>query len=87
MRTEHGGGLSPKRSLRDALAPYLAAARRADGSSRRPSAPRASGGRTREDSRAMRTWLNDNGYEVKDRGRIPSELVEAYETKTQAPKQ
>lgn len=48
------------------------------------SAPRASssrsGGARRSgtDTKAMRAWAQENGYEVGDRGRIPAEIVEAY---------
>ena len=33
----------------------------------------------------MRSWLRENGYTVKDRGRVPSELIAAYEAQTAAP--
>ena len=32
----------------------------------------------------MRGWLRDNGYTVKDRGRVPAEFVAAYQTRTPA---
>ncbi len=32
----------------------------------------------REQNQAIRVWARKNGYEVSDRGRIPSEVVEAY---------
>ena len=75
--------------LRDVFAPYVAAARRSGGGRRQVStAPRgASSGRSREETGAMRTWLRENGYSVKDRGRVPAELIGAYESKTPAPKQ
>src|SRR5690348_17230104 len=53
--------------LRDALAPFIAAARRlGDGSGRRVSAsPKARSGsaRSREEMAEMRRWLRDNGYQ------------------------
>ena len=73
--------------LREILTPFVTAARRAGGSARRPSAsPARSGGpsRSRDETQAMRGWLRDNGYTVKDRGRVPAELVAAYETRTPA---
>jgi hypothetical protein len=70
--------------LRSALAPFIAPARRAGGSRRGSSPGRSSTGRSREETQAMRDWLRSNGYTVKDRGRIPSELEQAYENRTPA---
>ncbi len=69
--------------LRDALAGYVAHARRAGGRRRASAAPpkRSGGGRAsvdREQNAAMREWARKNGYKVSDRGRIPAEVVEAY---------
>jgi hypothetical protein len=74
--------------LREVLAPFVSAARRGGRSPRRSSgAVVRSGGasRSREETQAIRSWLRDNGYTVKDRGRVPSELIAAYETHTAAP--
>lgn len=30
------------------------------------------------DAQQAREWLRDNGYEVSDRGRVPTELLEIY---------
>ncbi|MDT3443062.1 MULTISPECIES: Lsr2 family protein [unclassified Pseudofrankia] len=69
--------------LRESLAPFVGAARRSGG--------RASGGRrvvARTPSRRgggtdrtadIREWARSNGYTVSDRGRIASNIVEAYE--------
>jgi hypothetical protein len=67
--------------LRDALASFVAAARRGDGNgSRRPRAPRgprqAAG--SREDTSAVRDWARTHGHEVSDRGRISKAVMEAY---------
>ena len=32
----------------------------------------------------MRGWLRENGYTVKDRGRVPAEFVAAYQARTPA---
>lgn len=32
-----------------------------------------------EQTRAIREWANANGYTVNSRGRIPAEVVEAYD--------
>ena len=75
--------------LRDIFAPFAAAARRASGSARRAgrgTAARVGGPRPdREQTRKMREWLRDNGYTVKDRGRLPAELITTYHTHTAAP--
>ena len=33
------------------------------------------------DAKAVRSWAADNGYEVGDRGRIPLEILTAYENR------
>ena len=64
-------------ALRKALAPYLDAARRAPGSAaRRPGRTgRRSATATAPDPTAVREWAKSQGIEVKDRGRVPAELV------------
>ncbi|EIF00785.1 histone-like nucleoid-structuring protein Lsr2 [Saccharomonospora glauca] len=69
--------------LRDALAQYVEHARRAGGRKRSSSrssvkAPARSAAVDREQNQAIRAWARKNGFEVSDRGRIPSEVVEAY---------
>jgi hypothetical protein len=73
--------------LRDALASFVASARRASGSGRRQSSSpqRSASGRSREETQSIRAGLRELGYDVKDRGRIPSDLLAAYETGTPAP--
>ncbi len=68
--------------LREALAPYVSAARRAGGGARRPAktgrkAP-AGGLNTTE----VREWAKAQGIEVKDRGRVPAELVVKFKAAT-----
>jgi hypothetical protein len=63
------------KSLRDALATYVSAARRAGGRTRRSSSgPR----RDASETQAIRDWARASGYEVSDRGRISAEVLEAY---------
>ncbi|QUH00484.1 Lsr2 family protein [Saccharopolyspora erythraea] len=69
--------------LRDSLASYVASARRTGGRKRsggkanKPaSAPSAA---DRERNQAIREWAREQGMQVSDRGRIPSEVVEAYD--------
>ena len=73
--------------LRDALASFVASARRASGTGRRrltSSVPRSASGRSREETQEIRAALRELGYSVKDRGRIPAELLAAYEARTPA---
>jgi len=80
LSTEHADG------LRDSLAPFIAAARRAsqpDASSkrgqRRHQRPQGS------DSRAVRAWARDNGVAVSPIGRIPVAVLAQYTSAQQAP--
>lgn len=68
--------------LRDALAKYVANARRASGRSSRAgtSAPRRgrSGRGDREQTQAIREWARQHDYKVGEKGRIPAHIIEAY---------
>jgi hypothetical protein len=69
--------------LRDALADFVASARRAGGvAGRRRSAVAAAPVRRpsidREQNQAIREWARKRGMKVSDRGRIPAEVLEAY---------
>ncbi|WP_338888580.1 Lsr2 family protein [Rhodococcus sovatensis] len=44
-----------------------------------PAQPAASTKRDPAQTRAIRQWAADSGYDINDRGRIPAEIVEAYE--------
>jgi hypothetical protein len=73
--------------LRKALDPYLAVATRVgrsgggDGRTARRTAPPVGGRSSRDQNQAIREWANKNGYEVSERGRIPSSIVEAFHNK------
>ena len=68
-------------ALRDALARYVRAARRAGGGTRpargEPKAP--AGG---PDSTEVREWAKAQGIEVKDRGRVPAEVAARFTAAT-----
>ena len=66
--------------LRDALADYVAHARKmSSGRARRGSGGGGGSARTdREQLQAIREWARRNGYEVSDRGRISGKVVEAF---------
>ena len=65
--------------LRDALARYVRAARRAGGSARRPARGRAQGPGGLN-STEVRERANALGIEVEDRGRVPAEVVVTFKT-------
>lgn len=67
-------------ALREALARYVQAARRA--SSRRPGRSARRGRPDGVDSTEVREWAKAQGIEVKDRGRVPSELVARFKAAT-----
>lgn len=70
--------------LRDALALYVASARRTTASTRRRAAAAPAGGAARrpaidrEQNQAIREWARKRDLKISDRGRIPSEVLEAY---------
>ncbi len=75
--------------LRDVLADFVTAARRAGGRRRSSagtgtasggagSAPRGRTAIDREQNQAIREWARKQGMKVSDRGRIPAEVLEAY---------
>ncbi len=74
LKAEHA------RALREGLARYVSAARRAGG----PTASR--GGRrapvSRLNTTEVREWAKAQGIEVKDRGRVPAELVVKFKEAT-----
>ncbi|WP_064485409.1 histone-like nucleoid-structuring protein Lsr2 [Pseudonocardia sp. HH130629-09] len=76
-------------ALREALAPFLGVARAAGSprtgrnagvpaQSARRSGASGSDTATREHNRAVRAWARENGWTLSERGRIPSEVVEAH---------
>lgn len=69
---------SHAQQLRDALAPYISAARRTGTSSRR------TGQKTTRppDPTEVREWARAQGIDVKDRGRVPSELIAKFKAAT-----
>lgn len=65
--------------LRDSLAGFVGHARKVTGARRtRRAASAASAAGSDGDTKAIRTWAKENGYEVSDRGRVSAEIREAY---------
>ena len=69
-------------ALRKALSRYIEAARRSSGTTRRParSGRRAASGGL--NTTEVREWAKAQGIEVKDRGRVPAELVVRFKAAT-----
>src|SRR3954470_7127797 len=66
-------------ALRKAFDVYVKAGRRVGG--RRPRSAGGSGSSSPKsslDTKAVRLWASENGYELSSRGRIPANIVEAY---------
>jgi len=62
--------------FRDHVATYVAASRAV---SRGPQRRTAAAARPAANTRVIREWANANGFTVSDRGRIPADVVAAYE--------
>jgi hypothetical protein len=74
-------------ALRDALAPWVGAARRAGRASSAPASRRSSrsgsrpaaAGSDRERVQEIRQWARTNGHNVSERGRLSADVLAAYE--------
>jgi Lsr2 len=64
--------------LRNALANYVAHARKAGGTARRGDA-RGSSKASMFDTVAVRAWAREQGIGIKDRGRVPADVVAKYQ--------
>jgi hypothetical protein len=69
---------SHAQQLRDALAPYISAARRTS------TGPRRTGQKATKaaDPIEVREWARAQGIDVKDRGRVPAELIAKFKAAT-----
>jgi nucleoid-associated protein Lsr2 len=75
-------------NLRGVLEEYVAAARRTGGRIKRNTGTTKTASRpaaNREQTKAIREWARQNGFDLADRGRIPANVIEAYD-EAQAPK-
>ncbi|MFC0314124.1 Lsr2 family protein [Gordonia phosphorivorans] len=71
---EFDASLENAAQFRDLVANYVASSRVVGGRSTRRTASKSG-----TDTRAVRAWANENGFTVSDRGRIPADIVAAYE--------
>ena len=68
--------------LRDALAAYVTAGRRVNGGSPRPARGGRRGPAGAVNTTEVREWAKAQGIEVKDRGRVPADLVAKFKAAT-----
>jgi hypothetical protein len=74
--------------LRKALSRYVDAARRSGGGGNTARRPARNGGGSRRSAASglntneVREWAKSQGFEVKDRGRVPAELVVRFKAAT-----
>ena len=66
--------------LHTALRTYIHHARKVGGASRR--APRGRRAVSAIDTTAVRSWAREQGIDIKDRGRVPADIVAKYEAAT-----
>jgi hypothetical protein len=74
--------------LRQSLERYLGAARRTGGRIKRSAAPTGPATRPtadRDQTKAIREWARNNGWALADRGRIPANVVTAFDEAHAAP--
>ena len=63
------------KNLRAALKAYVSAGRKTGG---RTGRPRGTGAARSNEAAQIREWARNNGYTVSERGRVNSEIIEAY---------
>jgi hypothetical protein len=66
--------------LRSALAGYVGNARKVAGRRGRPAKRSAASSDGGPSAREIRDWARSNGYTVPDRGRIPADVREAFDS-------
>lgn len=70
-----------RQAFADAVAPYVAVGRRAGRASGRSGSRRSSSSSASSvDAKAVREWAQEQGLDVPARGRVPSSLIEAYQS-------
>jgi hypothetical protein len=78
--TASGRSLSRRRRTKSAAAKKRAPARKRTARASKATRPASRARRTHSsrDSAAVREWAKANGHAIKDRGRIPASVLEAY---------
>jgi hypothetical protein len=85
--TEYEIDLNAKHTeeLRSALGKYVSHARKVGGTARRAGRAAGRGGRGAGpalNTTEIRNWAREQGYDIKDRGRVPADLVAKYQAAT-----
>jgi hypothetical protein len=72
------------KALREALEPYLSVARRpgGGGGARKPARAARKAPANEPNTTEVREWAKAQGIEVKDRGRVPAELIVKFKAAT-----
>ena len=70
------------KNMREALARYVDAARRIGGSARKPARGSSRAPANGLNTTEVREWARAQGIEVKDRGRVPADLVVKFKAAT-----
>jgi Lsr2 len=65
-------------ALRKAFDTYIRRGRRVGGRRARAGAPAPRSASSDADTKAVRKWASENGYNISARGRIPRDVLEAY---------
>lgn len=66
-------------AFRDILAPYVSAGRSTSTSSASAGARKRKSGGAQRDYTAIRAWAAANGFTVSERGRVPAQVLDAYD--------
>ena len=85
--TEYEIDLNAKHSeeLRSAIGKYVTHARKVGGGARRAGRTAGRAGRgagSALNTTEIRNWAREQGYDIKDRGRVPADLVAKYQAAT-----
>ena len=84
--TEYEIDLNAKHTeeLRSVLGRYVSHARKVGSAARRSgrAAGRGARGASTLNTTEIRNWARENGYDIKDRGRVPADLVAKYQAAT-----
>ncbi len=73
-------GAAHSQALRTSLQPYIAHARKVGGTSRAGRGARRGEGAI--DTHAVRAWAREQGIDIKERGRVPADVVARYREAT-----
>lgn len=73
---------SHNEDLRTALGKYIPHARKVSGTARRATRGTARRSASTIDTAKIREWAKEQGYDIKDRGRVPADLIAKWREST-----